>query len=230
MASLAANSNYPTIAYMERGDGVTFVRKALMAQAAGAAAVLVGNNVGVWPYVMQDSTGEAEKRVTVGKRKSDCEAGEEENKEDEGDGAQDIALRIPVVMVKRSDGRAIRSILEKSPGCTTRCTIAAKRVGSASATSSVLVFIVGRRMRRLYRSVQGRRYRHASTVLRTLLPRGVRHDVAQKAQYLSMCRRELPTDDDEYESRRRAEGRSHAGAASPADGGLAENQWESLFG
>mmetsp|Transcript_15931 Transcript_15931/g.34614 ORF Transcript_15931/g.34614 Transcript_15931/m.34614 type:complete len:474 (+) Transcript_15931:165-1586(+) len=229
MASLGANSSYPTVAYMERGDGVTFVRKALMAQAAGASAVLVGNNVGVWPYVMQDSTGEADKRVTVGKRKSDCETGEEENKDDEKDGAQDIALKIPVVMVKRSDGRAIRSILEKSPGCTTRCTIAAKRVGSDSASSSSSSSSDGGCV------VCTDQFKVGDTVMRLPFCAHCFHEECamtwlKKHNTCPMCRRELPTDDDEYESRRRADGRSHASAASSSDGGLAENQWESLFG
>ena len=76
------------VAYLERGGGVTFARKALLAQRAGAAAVVVGNSVGVWPYVMQDTGGEAR-----------------------GGG-----LTIPVVMVKRSDGRTIRSMLEGGGG------------------------------------------------------------------------------------------------------------------
>eukprot|EP00562_Extubocellulus_spinifer_P031742 CAMPEP_0178723394 /NCGR_PEP_ID=MMETSP0699-20121125/25520_1 /TAXON_ID=265572 /ORGANISM="Extubocellulus spinifer, Strain CCMP396" /LENGTH=437 /DNA_ID=CAMNT_0020374465 /DNA_START=611 /DNA_END=1926 /DNA_ORIENTATION=+ len=222
MASLGA---IPVI----QGDGVTFVRKALMAQAAGASAVLVGNNVGVWPYVMQDSTGEADKRVTVGKRKSDCETGEEENKDDEKDGAQDIALKIPVVMVKRSDGRAIRSILEKSPGCTTRCTIAAKRVGSDSASSSSSSSSDGGCV------VCTDQFKVGDTVMRLPFCAHCFHEECamtwlKKHNTCPMCRRELPTDDDEYESRRRADGRSHASAASSSDGGLAENQWESLFG
>jgi hypothetical protein len=44
-----------------------------------------------------------------------------------------------------------------------------------------------------------------------------------------MCRRELPAEDEEYEERRRARGRTHAD-----DGGdreeLDESQWEAIFG
>jgi hypothetical protein len=67
-----------SIVYMERGDGVTFCRKALMAQEAGSVAVVIGNHTPQpWPYVMKDSKGEA------------------------------ASLEIPVVMVKQSDGHSL---------------------------------------------------------------------------------------------------------------------------
>ena len=60
------------ILYMERGDGISFVRKAMLAQQAGASAVVIGNNTSVaWPYVMKDSVGEATK---VGFEDSNCHA------------------------------------------------------------------------------------------------------------------------------------------------------------
>lgn len=63
------------ILYMERGDGVTFAQKALLAQEAGACALVIGNNTQAsWPYIMKDSTGEAKN------------------------------LNIPVVMLRQSDG------------------------------------------------------------------------------------------------------------------------------
>lgn len=47
---------------MQRGDGLTYVQKARMAQEAGAAAVIIGNNTSTpWPYVMKDSKGESKK-------------------------------------------------------------------------------------------------------------------------------------------------------------------------
>lgn len=49
----------PFVMYFDRG-GVTFAQKALMAQAAGAKAVVIGNSqTEPWPYLMQDSKGEA---------------------------------------------------------------------------------------------------------------------------------------------------------------------------
>ena len=69
-----------SIVYLERGDGVTFVRKAILAQEAGASAVIVGNNMSdPWPYVMKDSKGEAKQ----------------------------CGLTIPVAMVKQADGKRI---------------------------------------------------------------------------------------------------------------------------
>jgi hypothetical protein len=71
----------PVILYMERGDNLTFVAKALLAQEAGASAVVVGNHTSQpWPYVMKDSAGEA---------------------------VSGVKLTIPVVMIKQADGQAI---------------------------------------------------------------------------------------------------------------------------
>ena len=228
ISSLSANSNYPTIAYMERGEGVTFVRKALMAQAAGASAVIVGNNCGVWPYVMQDSVGEATKGVVkMGNLKCDIDdddgkegAKDADDKDTEPDSKpkdDSTGLKIPVVMVKRSDGNYIRKLLEQSPGCTTRCTIAAKVLGEKGGCIICTdKFDVGDTVMRLPSCSHCFHEKCALTWL-------TKHNTCP------MCRRELPTDDKEYESRRRAEGRSHA-AASGDSAGLETSQWESLFG
>ena len=228
ISSLSANSNYPTIAYMERGEGVTFVRKALMAQAAGASAVIVGNNCGVWPYVMQDSAGEATKGVVkMGNLKCDIDdddgkegAKDADDKDTEPDSTpkdDSTSLKIPVVMVKRSDGNYIRKLLEQSPGCTTRCTIAAKVLGEKGGCIICTdKFDVGDTVMRLPSCSHCFHEKCALTWL-------TKHNTCP------MCRRELPTDDKEYESRRRAEGRSHA-AASGDSAGLEMSQWESLFG
>lgn len=83
-----AVQSQPSVLYLERGDGVTFARKALLAQRAGAKAVIIGNNLAEpWPYVMRDSKKEAE----------------QEN------------LTIPVVMVKQADARALLDACSQSP-------------------------------------------------------------------------------------------------------------------
>mmetsp|Transcript_31692 Transcript_31692/g.64375 ORF Transcript_31692/g.64375 Transcript_31692/m.64375 type:complete len:527 (-) Transcript_31692:132-1712(-) len=93
----------PFVGYVERGDGITFVQKALVCQRAGEAdehgihadgskkkrslcmGVIVGNRgttgsqSEVWPYIMQDTKGEAEK----------------------------FGLHVPVVMVRREDGKRL---------------------------------------------------------------------------------------------------------------------------
>jgi hypothetical protein len=80
-------SQEKSLVYMERGDGMTFVRKAFMAQEAGASAVVIGNNTSQpWPYVMKDSKREA----------------------------QTLSLEIPVVMVKQEDGKRIVQCCQKN--------------------------------------------------------------------------------------------------------------------
>jgi hypothetical protein len=90
-----ANGN--SIVYMERGDGVTFVKKAIMAQEVGATAVVIGNNMSdPWPYIMKDSKGES----------------------------ATLNLRIPVAMIKKEDGRRLVDICQENPKsvfCTFRC-------------------------------------------------------------------------------------------------------------
>lgn len=68
----------------ERGDGVTFVQKAFMAQSCGAVACIVANHVAEpWPYIMRDSPKEASKNG---------------------------GLCIPTVMIKESDAKRIWSL------------------------------------------------------------------------------------------------------------------------
>jgi hypothetical protein len=83
-ASTTTNSSTATapacIVYMERGGNITFVQKAMMAQRAGASAVIIGNNTDVtWPYIMKDTAGEAAL----------------------------LGLKIPVVMVQQRDAKII---------------------------------------------------------------------------------------------------------------------------
>ena len=54
----------------------------------------------------------------------------------------------------------------------------------------------------------------------------------EKHNTCPFCRRELPTDDLEYERERRRVQRTHAGASTATgdEGGLHESQWEGLFG
>ena len=70
------------VLFMKRGAGLTFVQKARMAQEAGASALVIANNMAnPWPYVMKDSKGESKK------------AGE--------------SILIPVAMIKEEDGNQI---------------------------------------------------------------------------------------------------------------------------
>merc|ERR1740133_619574 len=85
---IGTTSATKVIVFMVRGDGLTFVQKVLMAQEAGAAAVIIGNNTpSPWPYVMKDSKGEAEK---FGRQ-----------------------VLIPVAMVKEVDAQQILRMFEK---------------------------------------------------------------------------------------------------------------------
>eukprot|EP00979_Chaetoceros_neogracilis_P009495 scaffold2154_cov283-Chaetoceros_neogracile.AAC.41 len=83
LSSISAGSG-DTILYTERGGGVTFVQKARNAKSLGTIAVICGNHVPVWPYIMKDSAKKAS--------------------------SDDI----PILMVKRSDGHVIKEILKKA--------------------------------------------------------------------------------------------------------------------
>jgi Ring finger domain len=53
--------NSQVVAFMHSGGGLSSIQKALMAQGAGASAVIIGNTDGTpWPHVMRDSEREAE--------------------------------------------------------------------------------------------------------------------------------------------------------------------------
>eukprot|EP00547_Thalassionema_nitzschioides_P018262 CAMPEP_0194252864 /NCGR_PEP_ID=MMETSP0158-20130606/28620_1 /TAXON_ID=33649 /ORGANISM="Thalassionema nitzschioides, Strain L26-B" /LENGTH=359 /DNA_ID=CAMNT_0038990393 /DNA_START=106 /DNA_END=1182 /DNA_ORIENTATION=+ len=89
------------IMYMERGDGITFVQKAMMAQQAGAVAVVIGNNTNFsWPYVMKDLKGEA----------------------------QDMGLNIPVVMISQLDGQDFKENFTKSDKPKINCSLRVEQI------------------------------------------------------------------------------------------------------
>ena len=176
------------ILYMERGGGVTFVQKAKHAKSIGAKAVICGNHVPIWPYIMKDS-------------------------------AKIASSDIPILMVKRSDGHAIKDFLKKasteSNGNKVRVKIEAKKC----ATSCIIC-------------TEG--FQIGSCVMRLPLCGHVFHEDCcmswlTKHNTCPFCRRELPAENSEYESERRRVGRSHAGAADGNEG-LAEDQWDQIFG
>ena len=69
----------------QRGQGVTFVDKALQAQRGGASALIIANHLAdPWPFVMRSSA---------------------ETKQD---------VTIPVVMVSKADGQALRQLVADS--------------------------------------------------------------------------------------------------------------------
>ena len=71
------------ILYMNRGDNISFVKKAMLAQQAGASLCLIGNHVSQpWPYTMCDSTNEA----------------------------QTFNLQIPTIMVSQQHGQMIQQL------------------------------------------------------------------------------------------------------------------------
>ena len=188
----------PFVAYVERGDGITFVRKALLCQRAGESdggpsaseslcvGVIVGNAASgsgkkeVWPYVMQDTKNEA----------------------------QTFGLKVPVVMIRREDGRRLvhwatkkrkdskskGSIGNEEKECLhyTPCRIRIHSKQPRSHTCPVCTdsFVPGATIVRL--PFCGHVF-HESCVLSWL----TQHNTCP------YCRRELPTDDEEYETERR---------------------------
>lgn len=163
------------ILYMERGDGVTFCQKAIMAQQAGASAVVIGNNMHTpWPYIMKDSKGEA------------------------------ASLKIPVVMVKQADGHALvgfndqtchLNVVENKNECVV--------CRDSYETSQIVIQL----------PACGHVF-HERCALHWL----------EHHNACPYCRRELPTDDEEYENERRRTQRTHAGSTTTS------SEWQDLYG
>jgi hypothetical protein len=181
----------PFICYVERGDGVTFVQKALACQRAGETAgndngskefdtmcigVIVGNATSgpgkeIWPYTMQDNGGEAHK----------------------------FGLAVPVVMIRRDDGIRLlqwSSAAEKATSndmqTYTPCQISIHSKEADSHTCPVCTDS----------------YAPGDTIIRLPLCGHVFHESCALAWLTShntcpFCRKELPTDDDDYERGRR---------------------------
>jgi len=163
------------IVYMERGDGITFVQKALMAQEAGALAVVIGNHTHTpWPYVMKDSKGEA------------------------------TSLKIPVVMVKQTDGHILVGLNGH------QCHLNVVKNKNECVVCRDL-FETSQKVIQL--PACGHIF-HEACALQWL----THHNACP------YCRRELPTDDEEYEAERRRTQRTHAGSTT------ASSEWHDLYG
>ena len=198
MSLSTSSSSSSSILYMERGGNTTFVQKAQNAKTIGAQAVICGNHVPIWPYIMKDSSNSA-------------------SPED-----------IPIVMVKRSDGKIIKSLLLNTSNNDTdtdtddNAEIKVQIEAKKSANSCIIC-------------TEG--FQIGSVVMRLPLCSHVFHEECAlswltKHNTCPYCRRELPAEDDVYESERRRVGRSYAGAGAGGEegGGLAEDQWETFFG
>jgi hypothetical protein len=168
----------PVILFMQRGDGLTFVEKAYMAQQAGATAVIIGNNTSSpWPYIMKDFKKEAEA----------------------------LGLSIPVAMIKEADSKEIiksyQKQREQSPSSTTfrQCNL-----HITSQSHDCVVCCDG---------LLGQ-----ETVIQLPGCGHIFHEACAMAWLTThntcpYCRRELPTDDEEYERERRRQQRTHAGSS-----------------
>jgi hypothetical protein len=180
-SKLRASQN--SIIYMERGDGVTFVQKAMLAQdAGGASAVVIGNNMSTpWPYVMNDSKNEAE---TCG-------------------------LKIPVVMVKQSDGQ---QIVDRCKAEEITCNLSIRTHSRDCVVCRDALEV-------------------SQTVLQLPGCGHIFHDTCAllwltKQNSCPYCRFELPTDDPEYENERRRTQRTHAGSDTSAN----HSNWNAFYG
>lgn len=182
----------PFIAYVERGDGVTFVQKALACQRAGetinasnepqcyetmCGGVIIGNcgtGKEVWPFVMQDNGGESQR----------------------------LGLKVPVVMIRREDGMRLvrwssspnefKDDTSSSMQTYTPCEISIHSKAADSHTCPVCTDS----------------YAPGHTIVRLPLCGHVFHESCALAWLKShntcpFCRRELPTDNDDYERERR---------------------------
>lgn len=189
-----AKHRIPYIAYVERGDGITFVQKALACQRAGQVddtgkslciGVIVGNTTlggnEVWPYTMQDHRNESHQ----------------------------FGLNVPVVMIRRADGATLVKFAAQATesGASeqqyTPCEI---KVDTKEAHSC---------------PVCTDSYEPGATIIRLPFCGHVFHDYCATAWLTKhntcpYCRKEFSTDDEEYERERR---RREASAANLGDVG-----------
>ncbi len=179
-------SNYEnTVWFMERGGGITFVQKALAAQNAGACAVICMNNVHhPWPYTMKDSTNEAVKHN----------------------------LKIPIVMIPKSDGKRLYSLLRQSSSSLITVSIQCQRKTDFDCIICCEPYGIGQTVIQL--PICSHMF-HESCALKWL----------RQHNNCPHCRKELPTDDPEYNDQiRRENAISNNSTASPND------TWNSFFG
>ena len=181
----------PFVAYVERGDGITFVQKAIACQHAGVVngkssciGVIVGNagaGKEVWPYAMQDTSNEA----------------------------TELGLSVPVVMIRREDGtrlvqwaRSIKQTDSTTPNTTLQYTPVQLHIHSKDEHAC---------------PVCADSYEIGATTVRLPTCGHVFHESCAlmwltKHNTCPYCRKELPTEDEEYEiERRRREAREVGG-------------------
>jgi len=191
----------PFIAYVERGDGITFVQKALTCQNAGrlenntdaslCIGVIVGNTTSggaeIWPYQMQDNRNEAKQG----------------------------GLAVPVVMIRRDDGARLVKFASqttesgKMGANYTPCQI---KIHSKEAHSC---------------PVCTDSFEPGATIIR-LSCGHVFHEFCATAWLTKhntcpSCRKELPTDDEEYEMERRRRETSEANSGDVGSSTSANN-------
>lgn len=178
--NISANKESESILFMERGDGITFVSKGIMAQKAGAtSAVIINNRSDPWPYVMKDSTNEAGQ----------------------------VGLRIPVVMIRQSDGE---KILQSNNG----------RLCCSLHIETSQVDCV----------VCCETFKKSQTVMKLPTCGHIFHEECalawlKKQNTCPYCRHELPTDDPEYDAERRRLQRTQ-----PSGTSNAEAEWSRYYG
>lgn len=160
----------------QRGDGITFVQKALLAQKAGAVACIIANHVAEpWPYIMQDSIKEATR----------------------------FGLTIPTVMISKADADKLWTHYQNHNNNNNNNSSIPARLALSQPVLDCIIctdaLTAGDNVVRL--PLCGHVF-HTDCVLPWL-----RHH-----NTCPYCRRELPTDDAEYEQERRRMQRTHAGS------------------
>jgi hypothetical protein len=222
------------VVYVDRGGGLTFRQKAEWAQKCGASALLIGNNVSVWPYIMKDSTAST-------KSSASAHASDE--------------ISIPMLMMKKRDARQLKDIIvaqEQASASTntssntstiSKCAIEVTHIRDAANNTN------NQSNMNKHNKNKKESYECACVVCRDGFEIGhvvvrlpfcshVFHEPCA-LRWLTIhntcpvCRRELPTDDMEYENERRRVARTHGGAGG-GDGDSStssnpNNGWETLF-
>ncbi|GKY99668.1 hypothetical protein MPSEU_000920800 [Mayamaea pseudoterrestris] len=190
----ATQANTTVVLYMERGDNVSFLAKARLAQQAGAKVCVIGNNQSTpWPYVMKNSAGSTN-----------------DNHEQ---------VTIPVVMIKQVDGQAIVKACMKQQQQQQQQHVL-RNVSFAMERTDIHECII----------CQEPYEQDGSFAIRIPACGHLFHETCGMLWLMHhntcpFCRRELPTDDADYEQERRRQQRTHAGSQ-----GQVNTQYEDFYG
>ncbi len=197
------NGSDYVVAFMLRGDDLTFVQKALLAQRAGASAVVIGNTTSSpWPYVMKDFKGEAEEHGLV----------------------------IPVAMVKEADAKLIleqyQQQLQELLSQQSQSMTTAPRSMNCSLQCNFHITDQARDCAVCCEGLETSERVVQIPGCGHVFHEGCAMTWLESHNTCPSCRLELPTDDVEYERERGRQQRTHAGGSEAGR----VSEWNEFYG